>query len=57
MRPRAIDPLSERVNELLRRAMIQEQYVSEWADHPRGAGPARVRAAPRLWKGASRAPL
>ena len=57
MRRRAIDPLSERVNELLRRAMIQEQYVSEWADHPRGAGPARVRAAPRLWKGASRAPL
>jgi hypothetical protein len=38
MRRRAIDPLSERVNELLRRAMIQEQYVSEGADHSRGAG-------------------
>jgi len=36
MRRRAIDPLSERVNELLRRAMIQEQYVSEWADPLKG---------------------
>jgi hypothetical protein len=29
---------SERVNELLRRAMIQEQYESERAEHSRGAG-------------------